>query len=157
MNDHTLKRFAEKISQNSDDECWIWIAARNPGNGYGRFYGAKNDPQHTSTVAHRVAYEHYVGPIPDGLELDHVCRVRECVNPDHLRPVTHGANVDRARWNDRRGEQSHRAKLTEPEVLKIRRRYGDGGVTYRVLAEQFKISESQIARIVNRDGWGHVS
>lgn len=51
-------------------------------------------------LAHRVAYEIHVGPIPDGLEIDHLCRVRCCVNPDHLEPVTHRENMRRSpSWN----------------------------------------------------------
>lgn len=68
----------------TSDGCWMWqgqIAA----NGYGRF---RPDPQRPSMQAHRVAYELFVGPIPDGLQLDHLCGVRACVRPDHLEPVT---------------------------------------------------------------------
>lgn len=59
--------------------------------GYGRMR-----VEGRKVVAHRVAYETYVGRIPDGLELDHLCRVRRCINPLHLEPVTHHVNVQRA-------------------------------------------------------------
>ena len=70
-------------------ECWEWTGSRN-GAGYGR---TRIDGRHAA--AHRAAYEHLVGPIPDGLELDHLCRNRACVNPEHLDPVTHQVNLRR--------------------------------------------------------------
>lgn len=70
--------------------CWIWIGALN-GDGYGSF----NGPDGKSTDAHTASYEHFVGQIPDGLELDHLCRVRCCVNPHHLEPVTRRENLAR--------------------------------------------------------------
>lgn len=66
--------------------CWEWTAYKNP-KGYGHFYRAGRWEK-----AHRVAYELLVGPIPRGLELDHLCRNRACVNPDHLEPVTRKVN-----------------------------------------------------------------
>lgn len=70
--------------------CWIW--QRPPGrNGYGRL-SIDNRP----TYAHRVAWELHRGPIPEGLTIDHLCRVRLCVNPDHLEPVTLAENALRA-------------------------------------------------------------
>jgi hypothetical protein len=69
---------------------WLWIAGRH-ANGYG---GIKVNGRYLK--AHRVVYELLVGPIPDGLELDHLCRVRFCVNPSHLEPVTHLENVRRS-------------------------------------------------------------
>ena len=68
-----------------DGGCWIWRGRTTP-QGYGA---------HGRTVAHRHVYESSVGQIPDGLELDHLCRVKLCVNPDHLEPVTHAENVRR--------------------------------------------------------------
>jgi len=76
---------------NGDDGCWEWTG--NMRKGYGRFsltvaYKTKRD-----VPAHRVAYETFIGPIPDGLQLDHLCRNKGCVNPKHLEPVTCRENL----------------------------------------------------------------
>lgn len=73
--------------------CWLWTASTDNA-GYGCF-GVKDERSACwrTVRAHRLAYETAVGPIPDGLVLDHLCRVRNCVNPDHLEPVTSGENV----------------------------------------------------------------
>ena len=73
--------------------CWNWTAGTS-AKGYGCFRLGGHDGKRTS--AHRVAYELLVGPIPDGLELDHLCRNRRCVNPDHLEPVTGDENKRRS-------------------------------------------------------------
>lgn len=86
----TKQRFLSKVTLPNDAGCMLWLAA-NAGGGYGRFYDGQRD-----VYAHRFAYELWVGPIPDGLQLDHLCRTRLCVAPDHLEPVT-------ARENNRRG------------------------------------------------------
>ena len=70
--------------------CWIWTAGKN-GMGYGAFHPGY--PRQVS--AHRWAYELLVGPIPPGLQLDHLCRVPSCVNPRHLEPVTPKVNLNR--------------------------------------------------------------
>lgn len=70
--------------------CWIWPGHLN-NQGYGIIVGDDGKERRT----HRVAYEVLVGPIPEGLELDHLCRVRACLRPDHLEPVTHTENVRR--------------------------------------------------------------
>lgn len=66
--------------------CWLWKGSLNQG--YGQFAFRKKIVR-----AHRFAYELLVGPIPDRLTLDHLCRVRACVNPDHLEPVTDRENI----------------------------------------------------------------
>lgn len=86
-------RFWSKVNRRGPDECWPWTAGRNDG-GYGAFAIGNR-----MVRAHRVAYELLVGPIPDGLQIDHVrdrgCLFRHCVNPAHLQPVTHAVNVGR--------------------------------------------------------------
>jgi hypothetical protein len=79
------ERYWSKVSRG--DGCWLWIAATSTG-GYGRIQWGGRVLQ-----AHRVSYELLVGPIPEGLELDHLCRNRACVNPTHLEPVTTRVNL----------------------------------------------------------------
>ena len=67
--------------------CWLWVGMLEK-DGYGRFYMDRRYHR-----AHRVAYQMFGGVIPDGLVLDHICRVRNCVNPLHLRVVTHKENI----------------------------------------------------------------
>ena len=71
--------------------CWVWQRSMN-STGYGRM----NVGSQRNRLAHRVFYERLVGPIPEGLQLDHLCFNRACVNPDHLEPVTNQENMLRA-------------------------------------------------------------
>lgn len=84
-----LHRFWSKISVDPTTGCWHWRAHVLP-TGYGMF---KLDGK--MRRAHRVAYELFVGEVPEGLELDHTCKTRDCVNPSHLEPVTHLENMRR--------------------------------------------------------------
>ena len=72
--------------------CWEWQGSLN-GRGYGLFTDARG----ACVRAHRWAYEHFRGPIPAGLTLDHTCTVKRCVNPAHLEPVTAAENFERWR------------------------------------------------------------
>lgn len=84
------ERFWGQVDKTST--CWLWTGWK--AFGYGSFRHAER-----GYFAHRLAYELVVGPIPEGLELDHLCRVRACVNPDHLEPVSHRENVRRVPKN----------------------------------------------------------
>lgn len=74
-------------------DCWEWIAGHS-GNGYGRVM-LRDSNGRRQVQAHRLLYEMFVGPIPEGLVLDHLCRNPPCVNPHHLEPVTHRENMAR--------------------------------------------------------------
>lgn len=74
------------------DECWIWTGRTN-GKGYGRSGDRKNEK---ANLSHRITYEYYIGKIPEGLVIDHLCENKICVNPFHLEPVTHAVNIRRA-------------------------------------------------------------
>jgi hypothetical protein len=79
-------RFMAKVEKD-ENGCWLWVAHVTP-NGYGQFgIGRK------LFYAHRIAYEMFVGPIATGLQIDHLCRVRHCVNPDHMEAVTQRENI----------------------------------------------------------------
>lgn len=82
------ERIESKIDASGD--CWLWTGARSRGYGYATHEGRKQP-------AHRVVWELLVGPISEGLQIDHLCRVRHCVNPDHLEPVPPTVNVRRGK------------------------------------------------------------
>jgi hypothetical protein len=90
------ERFTSKFTV-SESGCWEWTAFRNES-GYGQYVVEKSKPGIAPAklgYAHRYAYEQLVGPIPEGLHLDHLCRNPPCCNPDHLEPVTPRENVVR--------------------------------------------------------------
>ena len=110
-------RFWVKVDKTGD--CWLWTATKD-SRGYGKF-----SLDGKARYAHRVAYSWANGPIPEGFDLDHMCHVHACVNPDHLRPVTNAQNnqnllgarrdstsgVRGVDWHRPRGKWRARAKL----------------------------------------------
>jgi HNH endonuclease len=86
------ERFWKKVDKNDPNGCWIWRGAlRNKRDGYG-VISLPGKPTRYK-MAHRVAYELIKGPIPEGFEIHHQCRVRDCVNPDHLEPLPPDKNI----------------------------------------------------------------
>lgn len=111
------------IDKTSD--CWVWTGSISI-----RGYGKCHSRTRNTTYAHRLVYMELVGPIPEGLELDHLCRNTRCVNPDHLEPVTRLENMRRRyaiqthcingheytpenTYTDRRGRHDCRACIRE--------------------------------------------
>lgn len=124
-------RFWAKVDKNGPDgfhsqtgenlgPCWLWTAGRSDGYGVLRVGGR-------SVKAHRFAYKLLVGPIPSGLQPDHLCRVRLCVRPDHLEPVTSRENTLRGEsFAARRAARTHcvQGHAYSPENTYVRRKGG---------------------------------
>lgn len=117
--------------------CWLFLGHVKRSTGYGVLLRDRK-----WKLAHRYVFELHRGPIPVGLTLDHLCRVRSCVNPAHLEPVTRGEN-------QRRGKHT---KLTWDKVASIRERYGNGE-TQASLAQEFSVHQSVISETVNLKRW----
>lgn len=81
-----MDRFWIKVDKTPETGCWHWTSTITT-EGYGQFWFNRRP-----RLAHRIAYEMMVGPIPEGLVIDHLCRVRHCVNPGHMEPVTQAEN-----------------------------------------------------------------
>lgn len=95
----------------TESGCWEWTGAVAT-NGYARL---SLMPWGKARTAHRIAYEVLAGPIPTGLDLDHLCRVRWCVNPAHLEPVTRKENLRRGDHNNRRRTHCRNGHEYTPE------------------------------------------
>ncbi len=109
-NQTELARF-HRLAVKRPDGCWMWAGEAGTRDGYGRFRPGPGQPRY---MAHRWAYETFIGPIPDGHQLDHLCHTRDlscpggdscghrrCCNPAHLEPVTASENTDRQRHYER--------------------------------------------------------
>lgn len=91
--------------------CWQWDVLR-PASGYGDIFDG------SPWLVHRWSYTQFVGPIPDGLEIDHLCRNRGCANPEHLEPVTSSENTRRGHWG-MRTHCSHGHEYTPENTRRI--------------------------------------
>lgn len=87
MMEHIPERIFDQLAFEPNTGCWLW-AGKVRGDGYVRF----ND-NGKGVYGHRFMYEHLIGVIPEGLTIDHLCRVRSCLNPQHLEPVTMKVNI----------------------------------------------------------------
>lgn len=89
-----LIRLENNVTVNEETGCWIWKRYKNKVNGYGQFWLGKNEHgKYIWRNAHRVSYELFWGPVPEGKEVAHTCHCRGCVNPSHLVAATHKENV----------------------------------------------------------------
>jgi len=138
--------------------CWVWM-----GSKYGKGYG-KICMNGRNTSAHRVSWMLNRGPIPDGLCVLHKCDNPPCVNPKHLFIGTLKDNAQdcvlKGRKPDRgymhQGERSAKAKLTNAQVLEMRRLNTEEGVKAPTLAKQFGINVNHCYDILYRVCWKHI-
>ena len=118
------ERFRDRFIQGTPGECWLWLGrASNMGYGY-ISEGGSNGSSGRNLLAHRVAYEFFIGPIPGGLVLDHLCSTPLCVNPAHLDPVTQQENtrrtVERGLHRNTRKTHCKRGHEFTPENTRVR-------------------------------------
>jgi hypothetical protein len=130
MDGPLLRRFQAKVDVTAS--CWLWTGARTTG-GYG-LLKVDGRPEYV----HRLSYEHHVGPIPDGLQLDHLCRVRCCVNPAHLEPVTGTENI-------RRGEPATRTHCPRGHDKLVHMRRDSRGKPYCLVCARAKSARQRQA------------
>lgn len=159
-------RFWEKVDRNGPlpasrpelGPCWLWTGAANP-HGYGQLtVGSTRDGNRRREIAPRLAYRLHHGTLPADMDVLHHCDTPRCVNPDHLFLGTAGDNMRDASTKGRttQGEKNLRARLTDAQVLEIRRRYATGDVTYDQLAVTYGVHVRTIGMAVSRKTWRHL-
>lgn len=148
------ERFWIKVDKRGPNDCWGWLASKNP-DGYGCFF-MSGGPQ----GAHRISWLINKGKIPLGMCVLHTCDNPACVNPNHLWIGTHTENMKdmaikgRNKWTDHTGELNPLAKLNDSDVLRIRQLIGQK--SYMEIAKIFDVSKSLIGQIAIRQIWQHI-
>lgn len=129
--------------QNKSDNCWLWSGARR-GDGRGQVF--------RKTKAHRYVYEQLVGPIPEGLQIDHLCKNVGCVRPDHLEPVPEIVNHNREFGIWKNGGTCHRGHERTPENRTKRYMRGDGRLTAEFCKPCNRIWYAEVGRFRRKKG-----
>ncbi len=158
-----LRNFWKKIDKNGPipdqsnypdlkTPCWLWNGSKSD-KGYGCFGIMRK-----TTMIHRISWLIHFGPTPENLHVLHKCDNRSCTNPDHLFLGTNRINVldkiEKGRDNPPVGIRNCKAKLTEADVIEIRRLAN--AFTRRKLAEMFNVTDANICDIILRHTWRHI-
>jgi len=140
----------EKAMPEPNSGCLLWL-------GRGQRYGTVRFDMKRK-LAHRLSYELFCGPVPDGLEVCHTCDTPFCVNPNHLFVATHAENMadmhrkNRSKHVAHSGSANGNSKLTESDVRDIRA----STESYADMARKYGVSDVQIGFIHKRKSWSHV-
>ena len=152
----TAERFLAKVVRRGPDECWLWTGSQDK-DGYGVFHVPVGGGRQKKVRSTRYAYEHWVGPVPDGRIMCHTCDNPPCVNPAHLFPGTPSDNTQDAmakgRWNPPRGTRNSRAVLTEDQVRAIRALYVPRKFSFRRIARVLGVSEYATKEVIQGNNW----
>ena len=153
LSKNDVSRFMARFVRAGADECWLCTGAAE-GHGY-----VQMRIQGRLTRTNRISYRVFVGPIPDGMFVLHKCDVRRCVNPGHLflgdREINRQDMITKGRQRGATGTNNYGAKLTEEQVLVIRKRHKQycpvNGTN--ALAKEFKVHKCTITRITLLRRW----
>lgn len=138
LHGHNMRKSAVDFIED-ENGCWVWQLSSNMS-GYGTVRSSGK-----TIPAHRHIYETQIGPVPEGMVLDHLCRNRKCVNPDHLEPVTHAENVQRGDTTRLNSEDAREIFLAKGEIPATK------------LAAQYGVGILSIYRIWRRQTWKNVT
>jgi len=149
---HVVKERFFKYVEKQANGCWLWTGYKGKG-GYGKsIYKGK------TISSHRLSWIIHNGEIPEGLFICHTCDVRSCQNPQHLFLASHQGNMDDMVKKGRAsmGMENSQSKLTEKQVIKIRKLFDSGEYTISQLKEIFNVDWTAIKHVVTKKTWRHI-
>lgn len=150
MTPSELLRFLPKVQVSNENGCWLWTAAKFRSGGYGAF---QLDHDGGAARAHRLSYEHHVGPIPEGMVVCHRCDTPACVNPAHLFV---GTRADNNRDCVNKGRRTKRQIKLNPDRVREMRRMRSEGATLASIAKVFDINPTTALHACSGKNWRHV-